>query len=150
MSEIYQDYFDADKLWIYNDGGRAAAGFKGTAGDCVARAIAIATGLPYKDVYNELAERNAKAGKSKSARNGVTKKVYKAYLRELGFTWVPTMFIGSGTKVHLSPDELPLGKTLIAEVSKHITCVIDGTIHDTYDPSRNATRAVYGYWLKPE
>ena len=32
--------------WLYNDGGRTAAGFKGETGDCVTRAIAIATGLP--------------------------------------------------------------------------------------------------------
>jgi hypothetical protein len=31
----------------YDDGGRKAAGFKGRAGDCVTRAIAIAAQLPY-------------------------------------------------------------------------------------------------------
>ena len=31
-----------------NDGGRAAAGYKGKAGDCVVRSIAIVTDLPYK------------------------------------------------------------------------------------------------------
>jgi len=31
----------------YNDGGRKAAGFKGDTGDCVARSIAIASGLHY-------------------------------------------------------------------------------------------------------
>jgi hypothetical protein len=30
-----------------NDGGRDAAGFKGGAGDCVVRSIAIAANLPY-------------------------------------------------------------------------------------------------------
>src|SRR5262245_46562233 len=29
--------------FVYDDGGRAAAGFKGKAGDCVCRAIALAT-----------------------------------------------------------------------------------------------------------
>ena len=29
---------------VYNDGGRKACGYKGDAGDCVARAIAIASG----------------------------------------------------------------------------------------------------------
>ena len=32
----------------YNDGGREAAGYKGDAGDCVARAIAIAFGVAGK------------------------------------------------------------------------------------------------------
>ena len=33
--------------FIYNDGGRLEAGFKGKANDCVARSIAIATGVTY-------------------------------------------------------------------------------------------------------
>ena len=36
-----------------NDGGRAAAGYKGQAGDCVVRSIAIATGMNYQKVYDE-------------------------------------------------------------------------------------------------
>ena len=38
----------------YDDGGRAAAGFRGDAGDCVTRAIAIATRQGYLTVYNSL------------------------------------------------------------------------------------------------
>lgn len=40
---------------VFNDGGRAAAGFKGSARDCVCRSIAIVTGRPYKEVYDRLA-----------------------------------------------------------------------------------------------
>jgi len=39
---------DATKF-VRDDGGRAAAGREGDAGDCVTRAIAIATGIPYRD-----------------------------------------------------------------------------------------------------
>ena len=39
---------------VINDGGRAAVGYKGQAGDCVTRAIAIATGKPYQEVYDAL------------------------------------------------------------------------------------------------
>jgi hypothetical protein len=35
----------------YDDGGREAAGFKGSTGDCAVRASAIASGRPYKEVY---------------------------------------------------------------------------------------------------
>jgi hypothetical protein len=42
-----------------NDGGREAAGFKGGAGDCVVRAIAIAAQLPYMQVYEDLRAANA-------------------------------------------------------------------------------------------
>jgi hypothetical protein len=38
----------------FNDGGREKAGFKGGAGDCVVRSIAIAANLPYMKVYEDL------------------------------------------------------------------------------------------------
>lgn len=140
---------------IYDDGGRAAAGFKGHAGDCVARAVAIASGRPYAEVYATLAkgtgaQRATKRSgrKAASARNGihVRRKWFKDYMVGLGFRWVPTMQIGSGCKVHLREHELPLGR-LVVSVSKHYTAVIDGVIHDTYDPQRDGTRCVYGYWV---
>ena len=31
-------------------------------------------------------------------------------------------------------------------LSKHITAVVNGVIHDTYDPSRGGSRCVYGVW----
>jgi hypothetical protein len=130
-------------MFVYNDGGRAKAGFKGETRDCVTRAIAIATGKPYKTVYDAL---NKLAGKS-VARTGVPRKIYEAYLLADGWRWVPTMLVGKGCKVHLLADELPKGK-LIVRVSKHIVAVIDGVIHDTSDPSRGGSRCVYGYFTK--
>lgn len=148
--------------FYYNDGGRSEAGYKGNTGDCVTRAIAIATNKPYQEVYdtiNALAktERTGKRKRGKSsARNGVYKGTYRNYLTSIGWQWIPTMQIGSGCKVHLVDGELPTGR-LIVGVSKHLTTVIDGIIHDTFDPQRStiivedgiqriAGRCVYGYW----
>jgi hypothetical protein len=138
----------------FDDGGRNAAGYKGKTGDCVVRSIAIATELPYQQIYdnvNKLAQRERtgkrKRGKS-NARTGVYKGTMKKLLESLGWQWTPTMEIGSGCKVHLRGDELPSGR-LIVSVSGHLTAVIDGVIHDTHDPSRRGTRCVYGYWQKP-
>lgn len=164
--------------FVYDDGGREAAGFKGDAGDCVARAIAIASGRPYREVYDALHKRakdylsrNPNLGPRarrmhSSPRNGVKREVYDPYLTSLGFKWTPTMKIGSGCKVHLIADELPKG-TLIARLSKHLTTVIDGVIHDTFNPQRGPVaymkagpdgiavvdhispeRCVYGYWSR--
>jgi hypothetical protein len=135
-------------LYLKDDGGRAEAGFIGYAGDCVTRAIAIATGLDYRTVYDELARREQSRGKPRSARNGVSPKVYKPYLAELGCLWTPTMQIGEGCQVHLRTDELPPGR-LIVRLSKHLAAVIDGVLHDTHDCSRDGTRCVYGYWEAP-
>lgn len=140
-------------LVIYNDGGRAEAGFKGSTGDCVTRAISIATGVPYREVYtalNELAKKE-RIGKRKkgisNSRTGVYRRTYEKYLESLGWKWTPTMSIGSGCRVHLTPSELPK-RTIIARLSKHLVAVIDGDVHDTGDPSRFGTRAVYGYYSK--
>lgn len=140
--------------FIPDDGGRAEAGYKGQTDDCVCRSVAIATGLPYQEVYdriNELAtsERTGKRKKGKSsARTGVYKTTTRKLLESFGWEWHPTMQIGSGCTVHLRRDELPAGR-LVVSVSKHITAVIDHTIHDTHDPSRDGTRCVYGYWTEP-
>lgn len=139
--------------YVFNDGGRAAAGFKGLTGDCVCRSIAIATGMPYTEVYADLnllatKERRTKRQRGKSsARSGVRKSTSRRYLTQLGWTWVPTMAIGQGCKVHLIDGELPPGRLIVA-VSRHLTAVIDGVINDTHDPSRGGSRCVYGYWSK--
>lgn len=134
--------------WKLNDGGREAAGFRGDAGDCVTRAVAIATGRDYREVYDELAQLVKDSGGAKSARNGIPKKLVRQYIVSQGFEWVPTMKVGQGTTVHLKGDELP-GGTIIASVSKHVVAVIDGVLHDTHNPSRGGSRCVYGYYRKP-
>jgi hypothetical protein len=126
-----------------------ASGRRGKAGDCVTRAIAIAAELEYDQVYQFLAEGQADRGKPRSARSGVSPKVYKPWLEQvLGFTWTPTMRIGSGCQVHLRADELPAGR-IICRLTRHLVAVIDGTVHDTHDPSRGGSRCVYGYWSRP-
>ena len=140
--------------FLYDDGGRAAAGYSGTTGDCVVRSVAIATGKPYQEVYNEInaigkTERRSKNKTRKSsARTGVYKPTIRKYMERLGWTWVPTMKIGSGCKVHLKADELPKGRLVVC-VSRHSVAVIDGVIRDLSDCSRNGTRCVYGYYHKP-
>ena len=146
--------------YTQDDGGRKAAGRKGSAGDCTCRAIAIAARLPYATVYdriNELARaherpgarKGRQKGKRSSARTGVYKSTIKRYLTELGFTWVPRMAIGQGFKTHMRADELPRGR-LVVSVTRHMVAVIDHVVHDTHDPRRDGTRGVYGYWVAPE
>jgi hypothetical protein len=137
----------------YNDGGRKAAGFEDTARDCVARAIAVTSNLPYAKVYADLAKGTGsqpagKRGKrAASARNGINtkRKWFRDYMASIGFVWTPTMGIGTGCTIHLREGELPMGRLIVA-VSRHYTAVIDGVIHDTYDPQRQRGRCVYGYW----
>jgi len=129
----------------YNDGGRKAAGYKGEANDCVVRAVAIATGRDYREVYKELARVMAGFGHERSARNNIPNKIIKHYLQDLGFEWIPTMGKGTGIQHHMRADELPSG-TYIVSLSRHLATVIDGTVHDNHDPRREGTRGVYGLW----
>lgn len=138
---------------IYSTGGREKYFKANVVGDCVCRAIANATGMDYKQVYdliNSYAKKEhlSKRKKKKSnARNGVTKDTIRRILTDLGWKWIPTMLIGSGCQVHLNEKELPDG-TLIVSVSKHLTCVKNRKLYDTYDCSRGGTRCVYGYYRK--
>ena len=140
--------------FVYSDGGRSNYFQAEHVGDCVVRAICNASGLDYKKVYddiNELAKRE-RIGKRKrsisNSRNGVYKETYKKYIENtLGWAWYNCSSIGVGCTAHLCADELPLG-TLIVKVSRHLTCVKDGTLYDTYDCSRDEQRCVYGYWRK--
>jgi hypothetical protein len=159
--------------WIFDDGGRKAAGFTGSTGDCVTRSIAIATGRPYAEVYAAMAsgtagerrtQRGGKTSGRRTAREGIhtTRQWFKDYMASIGWKWVPTMGIGTGCRVHLTDGELPMGRLIVA-VSKHYTAVLDGVIHDTHDPQRGGTmwfgpdgkvarigggRCVYGYWVQ--
>ena len=129
--------------YIFNDGGRAKAGYKGTAGDCGARAMAIALGKSYKDVYKELAQANKEMGLGKSARNGIMKNVYEMVLNRYGWQWHPAPRF-DGRKARCS--DMPQG-TVIARQSKHFVAVVDGVPHDIFDCTR---KMVYGYWANSE
>lgn len=131
--------------FVFDDGGRALAGRKGHVGDCVARAIAIATQTPYLDV---IALINARAGKA-IAQKGVPKSLTRRILLEdFGWQWTPTMAIGQGCVVHLRQNEVPMAGRLVVSVTRHVTAVIDGVVHDTHDPARGGSRCVYGFYSK--
>jgi hypothetical protein len=140
--------------FICSTGGREKYFKAAKTGDCVVRAICNATGEDYLKVYKDINSlaKSERVGKKKrgvsSARNGVYKRTLKKYIEEvLGWSWVPTMQIGSGCTMHLHENELPDG-VLIVSLSGHITCVKSGIIYDTYDCSRDGNRCVYGYWRK--
>lgn len=141
----------------HHDGGREAAGFRGATGDCAARAVAITSGRPYREVYdriNELSREHERPkgarGRRSNARLGVYRTTMKRLMAELGATWTPTMGIGTGTTVHLRTGEVPATGAHVLSLSRHYCALVDGAVFDTHDPSRGGTRAVYGYWTLPD
>lgn len=128
-------------MFKYNDGGRANAGYKGKAGDCVVRAVTIATNSDYQQMYKKMASASKERGGSKSARNGVHKDVYEPILKELGFVWQSApKFVGRKARTY----DMPKG-VVIARQAHHLVAVIDGVANDIWDCTN---KMVYGYWAK--
>lgn len=135
--------------WLPDDGGRLEAGYAGETGDCVARSIAIANGLPYEDVcysINSLAKRL----KSRSrAHSGVEFLVYEKYLNSLGWDYVKTPRRGERGCLYLTPETFATG-CVIVHVYKHLVAVVNGVLRDTFDSSSKGRRPVIGIFIKKE
>ena len=115
----------------YDDGGRADAGRKGNARDCVCRAICILTGRPYKQVYAELCEvHKAKTGK-RSARCGIHTNTAACvrYLESIGVTKVK---LPKGPRPTWSEAHETYGDCIVS-TTHHWACIRDGALRDTDD-----------------
>jgi hypothetical protein len=142
--------------FVEDDGGRAAAGYEEALGGCVARAITIATGKPYVEVFEALQAAYARYVKrlrpgseaalieerrrTEPIHNGCPNKVYGPYLKSLGWQYTRLR-----ERTYLRAGALPSGR-LIVSVDQHLLALIDGVIHDTYDSGGAGRRPVDGYW----
>jgi hypothetical protein len=149
--------------WVRDDGGSPC--YARRRRDCVIRAIAIATGKPYREVRLELTAatlhyvkthrnrvvgwiKNSRRGRGFNPVNGSFDKVYRPYLESLGWQWTATASRVRGyrhSNVPLRADDLPSGR-LIVQVNRHLVAVIDGAIHDTFDSGGAGRRPVYGFY----
>lgn len=126
----------------FDDGGRSKYFKATTVDDCVTRALAIAAQRDYKEVYSLI-----KQATGRTPRNGGAKADVRKVCALLGGEWVSCMRIGQGCKVHLAAGEIPMKGRIACTLSGHLCAVVDGIIHDNYDPSRDGKRCVYGYWV---
>lgn len=152
--------------WVYATGGREKYFKAENVGDCVTRAIALATGKDYMEVYKSLKElaklesiKKHRGGKRSSVRDGVYKETWKKYLEEIGWVKVSTMKKGDPRRVHLTEEECPKDAVCIVQLSKHLVCLKNGIIYDTYNCSEktyydmygelcmNNERVIYSYWI---
>ena len=122
--------------------------------DCVVRAIAIATGLPYLEVTQKLwaiMEPDAKRGRikkkrgrhahdvcKKDSRHGVLRRHYATLLKELGWDFHTT----SGGWL-----ELPMNERVIVSMPRHLAALVHGELRDTWDCAQKG-RPYLGYWYK--
>ncbi len=130
------DTTDNRPRFVYNDYGVPMKGKKESTVQATCRAIAIGTLLPYTAVLETLTwERDYRLNQRKQNVNKLFDRVRHEYLLDLGWTWVVCAAIGTGCRVHLKREELPHGR-IIVRVSKYLTTMIDGQIHDVFDVSR--------------
>ncbi len=132
--------------WIWHDGGRAGAGFVGSTGDRVVRAITIATGKDYREVYDAIY-----SASGESPRQGASTLHCEKFLVDLGFECVKC---ASPTKLRFMED-LPGDVVLLflpdgnSRKRGHLSTMVDGTIYDTWDAQFENDIAIDRYWLAP-
>ena len=135
---------DLEMEFLWNDGGRAASGYVGLTGDCVARSIAIATGAAYRDVYQQLGD-----SANKTPRNGVCLDVAADYLRDAG--WQRE----SQVQTPFQKSFLPKGVVIVHLQARdrrasHLCTVIDHVVHDTWNPADDEDYLVIDRWTTSE
>ena len=149
--------------YIYATGGREKYFKAENVGDCVTRAITLATGKDYLEVYKALKElakkENTKKHSKSSVRDGVYKETWKRYLELIGWEKVSTIKKGDPRRMHLTDDECPKDPVCIIQLSKHLVCLKNGVIYDTYNCSEkhfydregnlcvNNQRLIYSYYV---
>ena len=109
---------------------------KDNTGDCVIRAIAIATGKDYREVRDALFELAREMWVMPS-----TTDCYEAYLTSLG--WERHSPLKDGNRKVLVKDFPIKTGAVIIHTCKHLTTIVDGEIHDTWDTSGSAANSYY-------
>jgi hypothetical protein len=110
-------------------------------GDCVTRAIVMATGMDYHEVLDELTKRkNGPGNKRGSASSGVEHMDAHRYLRELGWTYV-----SCPKGVKFTYENLP--EECIVDLPGHYTYVKRGIVYDAYDCRGKRRRKLEGYYV---
>ena len=132
----------------YNDGGRSAAGYKGTTQDCVTRAFAIgltdATGLEpdkaYRKVYRAMADAHAVKDRSgrRTARLGMTQSAYRPVAKDLGFERIA---LPRGPKPTFTDAYRQFGNCIV-KTRRHVAAIIDGALHDIGDCRTYQTKGI--------
>lgn len=124
--------------FVWHDGGRAAAGYTGHTRDCAARAIAIATGVPYQEIYDEITE-----AQGVSPRNGT--RGVPALLEKQGWKREECTSVGE------MPEDLGvLIVSLSGRRSGHVATVIGTTLYDTWDCLSSTNVTLESFWWHPE
>lgn len=129
--------------YIKDDGGRAAAGFRGRSGDCGVRALAIALSIPYKDA-RKLAKEFALKGRqrSRAISDGLYAEDFASIMHYLGWRRIKAPRFDR-RKARF--DDIPARRAIL-NMARHWAVLENGNIRDAWD---SRERVVYSYWMPP-
>lgn len=103
--------------------------------DCAVRAIALATGRSWDTTYSELSDYARSQGITFSEVEFINEYLSEQYPRYCQ-TEEKVLTVGDFATLNLP------GRWLVT-MSGHITCIIDGTIYDTFNPSNRYMWCAY-------
>jgi hypothetical protein len=121
--------------FIVNTGGREIYYKSNKEGDCVPRAIAIATQTDYKQVWEELCDIAKPLGLFSN-----DKRVFETYLTDCG--WVNVKLSKPFPQIKTLKLKQAIGYCR-AGYGTHLTSIINGDINDTWDCR---DKLAYSYW----
>lgn len=104
--------------------------------DCTVRAIALATGRSWDQTYKILSNYAREEGITFSEVEFINEYLSEKYERICQSPESKSIIVGDFVNLQLP------GRYLIT-MSGHITCVIDGVIFDTFDPSERYIWCIY-------
>lgn len=110
--------------------------------DCVVRAISLAIGKSWEDVYKDLAEQGIKKGLMVNDRNN-----WKYYLKRLGYKMekMPKKLNNKRYTVEEFVDDIAENNlTYILKIASHLTVVINKKLYDTWNCKN---KCVGNYWI---
>ena len=121
---------DAPALnYVHDDGGRAASGRRGSAGDCAVRAVAIVAGVDYDTVYRAAAILHRDRNGTRTARNGLDKRDTDKLATMFGLRKVPFQ---RGVRPTLAEAHAAHGDCM-ASTTGHVCALVGGALRDTRD-----------------
>ena len=151
----------------YDDGGRAAAGYRGKTGDCVVRAIAICAREVYRAVYVTMAGHMKRNGYAASGNAYATRERNRKAPRRRGQLTakrVQDQVLGAYgfRKISLPAGERPtfteayhrFGDCVVG-TTKHVAAIVDGALRDTFDGRtyewdiETRERKAQSVWVRP-
>lgn len=161
---------------VFDDGGRAAAGFAASTTDCAIRAIVIAAELPYAHVHRQLGELMAAQSLERRRRAGVLQQlpadhpaqrarwvnpddpgvpveIMHCYLQSLGWHGIENRLGERGDEWHATLADLPAGRYVLeyrTATKGHAIAFVDGELRDgPVTIGRDFLRQpLFGWWTK--